>query len=355
MDRSFPTLLARMQELRDLHGIIGLATWDQETYLPAKAADARAHQLSTLQGLYHERLVDSAAGRRAGLGRGRSRASTADQRAMVRVLDAGAGAGRARAPRAGEGAGRGPEPCAGGLAPGPEGEALLRVSARAWRRLLALRREQADAYGHEGERYDALLEGYEPGMRVARLTPVLTALRDALIPMVAALRLRAPAGGGRVPGPPLRRARPQWRFTLRLLEAMGFDLEAGRQDRSIHPFTGGTHPLDVRLTTRLDEENPLLRAVQHHPRGGPRAVRAGLRRGALPHAAGGRALDGAARVAVAPVGEHGGPEPRPSGSTSSRSCARRFPQALAGVDLDGFHAARQPGERRRSSAPRRTR
>jgi carboxypeptidase Taq len=48
----------------------------------------------------------------------------------------------------------------------------------------------------------------------------------------------------------------QWDFTVSLLEAMGFDLAAGRQDRSVHPFTGGTHPLDVRLTTRLFAETP---------------------------------------------------------------------------------------------------
>jgi carboxypeptidase Taq len=38
---------------------------------------------------------------------------------------------------------------------------------------------------------------------------------------------------------------------------MGFDLEAGRQDRSTHPFTGGTGLFDVRLTTRLFPELPL--------------------------------------------------------------------------------------------------
>ena len=38
---------------------------------------------------------------------------------------------------------------------------------------------------------------------------------------------------------------------------MGFDLEAGRQDKSIHPFTGGTHATDVRLTTRINDDNPL--------------------------------------------------------------------------------------------------
>jgi carboxypeptidase Taq len=43
----------------------------------------------------------------------------------------------------------------------------------------------------------------------------------------------------------------QWDFGMRVLADMGFDLEAGRQDRSAHPFTVGVHPLDVRLTTRL--------------------------------------------------------------------------------------------------------
>jgi len=38
---------------------------------------------------------------------------------------------------------------------------------------------------------------------------------------------------------------------------MGFDLEAGRQDRSTHPFTGGTGLYDVRLTTRVFPELPL--------------------------------------------------------------------------------------------------
>ena len=54
MEKTFDVLLARMQELRDLGGLIGLATWDQETYLPPKGAESRAFQLSTLQGIHHE-------------------------------------------------------------------------------------------------------------------------------------------------------------------------------------------------------------------------------------------------------------------------------------------------------------
>jgi carboxypeptidase Taq len=254
MERTFPALLARMQELRDLHGVIGLATWDQETYLPAKATQARAHQLSTLQGLYHERLVDPRFGEVLAWA-AEQKELDADQRAMVRVMaherDRAVRVPQALVKALAEAQSRGLE--AWRTARKEKNFALFQPALA---RILALRREQADAYGHDGERYDALLESYEPSMRVARLTPVLMALRDALIPMVAAIA-SAPR-----PVPDVLQGRrfdaeAQWRFTLQLLEAAGFDMEAGRQDRSIHPFTGGTHPTDVRLTTRIDETHLL--------------------------------------------------------------------------------------------------
>jgi carboxypeptidase Taq len=247
-------LLSRMQELKDLQGLIGLATWDQETYLPSKAGPARAQQLSTLQGLHHERLVDPR------LGEALSKASvdpglTGDEQAMVAVLQRE----REREVRVPAALVRAlAEAQSHGLHAWREARKERRFARfqPALQRLLSLRREQADAYGHDGERYDALLEGYEPGMRVSRLTPVLTALREQLVPMVGKL-----TGTGKRPRPVFDGRRfdkdAQWRFTLKLLEDIGFDLEAGRQDLSIHPFTGGTHALDVRLTTHVDESNPL--------------------------------------------------------------------------------------------------
>ena len=59
--------------------------------------------------------------------------------------------------------------------------------APALERLLELRREQADAIGHGGERYDALLDHFEPEMTTARLLPVLERLRSELVPLVDAL------------------------------------------------------------------------------------------------------------------------------------------------------------------------
>src|SRR5450755_1142472 len=250
MDQSRQALWGRMRELKDLSGIIGLATWDQETYLPLKAEAARASQLSTLQGLYHVRLVAPEVGE--WLASVAETRCTDDEKATLRVL----GRERDRAVRV-------PVQLVRALAEA-QGAALTAWrtarEARAFgpfaaplQRLLALRREQADAIGHEGERYDALLAGFEPGMRTARLMPVLHALRDQLVPLLGALA-GWPSEPNALQGVRFA-ADAQWRFTVELLSKLGFDLEAGRQDKSVHPFTGGTHPTDVRLTTRISVDN----------------------------------------------------------------------------------------------------
>ena len=58
-------------------------------------------------------------------------------------------------------------------------------------RIVSLSREEADAVGYDGgERYDALLDQYEPDMRVARLEPLLHGLRDELVPFVQEIAAR---------------------------------------------------------------------------------------------------------------------------------------------------------------------
>jgi carboxypeptidase Taq len=243
-------LLSRIHELRDLAGVINLATWDQETYMPRKAEGARASQLSTLQGLYHERLVDP----RVGEWLAALKPATPDEASLARVLTRE----RDRAVKL-------PSSLVKAIAEaqshalGAWREARDRQDFRVFQpkleTLVRLRREQADTHGHDGERYDALLEGYEPGMRVARLSPVLSSLVTKLEPLVGAIEAKGPPrdvfAGKRFP------VEAQWAFTVEVLEGLEFDLEAGRQDRSIHPFSSGLSATDVRLTTRLTEAQPL--------------------------------------------------------------------------------------------------
>jgi len=246
-------LLHRMGELRDFAGVVGLLTWDQETFMPAGSAGGRAAQLAAMQALVHERTIDprlgellAAAAAEAGLDETRA--------AMVRNLS-----------RERERAVRVPAALVRDLAETQSRAVEAWRSARAGQsfatfqphleRLVELRRAQADAIGHDSERYDALLEGHEPGMRVARLEPLFDRLEKALVPIVGALTEVRDARGWNY-GDLRFPVEPQWEFTLYLLREMGFDLQRGRQDRSTHPFTDAIHVDDVRLTTRLTEENP---------------------------------------------------------------------------------------------------
>jgi len=254
-ERSWDELARRMGELRDYGAIAGLLTWDQETYMPAGGASARARQLAAIHALLHERRIDPVLGellsvaasdpsldeaRRAAvrnLAKERDRAVKLPPRLVRELAER-----QSRAVVAWRAAKADPAGGFASFAPHLAG-------------LLELKREQADAIGHGGERYDALLDDYEPGLTVARLSPIFAELRAGLVPLVGAL----------ADAPPPRRwrfeahrypAERQWDYTIHLLETIGFDFDKGRQDRSTHPFTDGIDPGDVRLTTRLVPETP---------------------------------------------------------------------------------------------------
>jgi carboxypeptidase Taq len=100
--------------------------------------------------------------------------------------------------------------------------------------------------------YDALMDGFQRGMRVADITPVFaeyeTFLRQAL-PRAEERQVRNPAPV-RPPGPfPVA---AQEALCRRLAERLGLDFAHARLDRSAHPFSGGTQT-DVRITSRYDE------------------------------------------------------------------------------------------------------
>jgi len=264
-ETAWEDLTRRMADLRALGGAAAVLAWDQETYLPRRGSEARGEQLAALQGVLHERLCDPRLGDalarlEGALGPagdpGDPADPTGERRAAARALRFD----RERAVRI-------PGELVRGLAlaqsAGVEAWREAREQSRfarfapALASLVRLRREMADALGVPagGERYDALLDGYEEGMRVSRLAPLFRRLTGWLTPLVDRLAAAPPPDDSFLRG--RFDAEAQWAFTLELLEAVGFDGEAGRQDRSAHPFTQGIDPGDVRLTTRVLEALPL--------------------------------------------------------------------------------------------------
>lgn len=335
MPQNLNQLLERMRELKDLSGIIGLLTWDQETYLPPKAHTARGEQLSTLQGLYHEKLTEPSLGELLDE-MANAKGASDDSKAMARALRHE----RQRAVNVPTELVRAlAEAQARAISAWKEARAQLKFElfAEPLSELLNLRRQQADAIGHSGQRYDALLDNFEPGMTVARLTPVLSALKKKLTALVETLT------NARKPRRELFKGYTfdvdrQWRLSVRILEDMGFDFGAGRQDKSIHPFTGGTHPLDVRLTTRLDEADPLSALFSTIHEGGHGLYEQGFspehHRTPLAAAPSMGLHESQSRLWENIVGRS-----RPFWQHYYPLLAKEFPQPFSRVSLDEFHAA----------------
>jgi len=255
-------LLDRWAEFQDLTKASQILEWDQETNLPDGGSAARSEHLATLAKVAHEKIACREF-RRALRDAESGNGLVAKDRAMVREA-------RREYDRASK-------------IPPALVEEVSRAESRAlaaWRKayrasrwsdfeshlvtIVRLKRRVADAVGYARVPYDAHLDLFEPGATVAQLDPLLGELKEATIPLVrriAASRRRPDTSmlTGRFP----RDA--QLAFGRAVVEALGFDFTKGRIDLSTHPFCSGFAPGDVRLTTRVYEDDlrPCLFGLIH--------------------------------------------------------------------------------------------
>lgn len=241
----------RVREIGQLGATSALLNWDAETYMPAKGLATRAEQLSLLAALAHDRLTDPALGELLDqlADRNDDPVVVTNVRETRREYDRAVKVPRALVRRIAE---------VSMIAKDAWAKARERSAfdqfAPHLEELLDLKRQVADAVGYDGERYDALLDEYEPGATAAELTALFESLRGPLAEWVRVLGEAKCGPDGTVLS---RRypVEPQRLWCRQTAELMGFDFEAGRLDVSTHPFCSGTCPGDVRLTTRYDEHH----------------------------------------------------------------------------------------------------
>jgi carboxypeptidase Taq len=252
MDERFDQLTTRLGQIEDLRAAAAVLEWDQETYMPDGAAEARAHQIGTLRTMAHELFTEDAIGTlldtlsedAADLD------PLSDEVSLVRVTRRDYVKAR-----------RVPADLVGRIA------AAVARGKQAWRkaraeddfgvfapyleRLIDLNIEKAEALGYDDRIYDALLDQYEPGMTTAEVEAVFDDLRPQLVAIVDTIAAQEPP-----PDDVLHQsydADQQWDFGMQVLRDFGYDFERGRQDLSTHPFTTSFSISDVRLTTRVNE------------------------------------------------------------------------------------------------------
>ncbi|MCC5834882.1 MAG: carboxypeptidase M32 [Opitutales bacterium] len=102
--------------------------------------------------------------------------------------------------------------------------------------------------------YDYWIDRFDPGMTADRIQSLFTPLLKELKPLVETITgadVELPQDTFR--GFPVD---SQETFLREVVKSMGFNFDRGRIDTAVHPFCSG-HPLDCRMTTRFDPDNPL--------------------------------------------------------------------------------------------------
>jgi carboxypeptidase Taq len=100
--------------------------------------------------------------------------------------------------------------------------------------------------------YDALMDGYQPGIASADVAPVFAQYEAFLHDALPEAEARQAAAGAPRLLPGKFPADTQEALCRRLSARAGLDFTHARLDRSTHPFCGGT-PTDIRITTRYNE------------------------------------------------------------------------------------------------------
>lgn len=121
-------------------------------------------------------------------------------------------------------------------------------------KIVDYKRKFAEIYGYEEHPYDALLEEFEPGLTVKRLDPLFAKLRQSNVNLLE----RIQKSGNLTSDEVFEQSYDielQKEFNRFILPIIGFDMEAGRLDVTVHPFAQTVNIGDVRLTTRYLENN----------------------------------------------------------------------------------------------------
>ncbi|MCP4685117.1 MAG: carboxypeptidase M32, partial [bacterium] len=262
---TYAALKKQMREIALLDSTGEVIYWDREAYLPTKGSDHRADQLAQISRLTHDWFVDPKVG---------------DQLSEIESSD---------------------------LVKDPESE--IAVNCREWRRtydrqiklpsefvedftrttskatavwadarkksdfkifqphlekIVELCRQKADLIGYETERYDALLDEYEPGAKVSEVEKAFEDLRKELVTLIAKIK-DAPRK------PDIDIIKRPWNvdrqriFSETVAVAMGYDFEAGRLDDAVHPMCSSLGPYDTRIFSRYYPEDLVegLSGVMH--------------------------------------------------------------------------------------------
>jgi carboxypeptidase Taq len=252
-------LQRRQRDINDLTAAGATLGWDQATYMPIGGAGARGRQRATLSRLAHEKSVDSTLGTL--LDELEPYAATlpydSNEASLIRVARRDfERAIKVPSDHVARATAFGAESYEAWKRARPENDfaTMLPFLERA----IDLGREYAGFFAPYEHVADPPIEDADEGMTAASVRRLFAALRTELVPIVDAITQQPAADDRCLHGCFGESA--QLAFGLSVIRRIGYDFERGRLDKTVHPFCTRISAGDIRITTRVFE-NDLAQAL----------------------------------------------------------------------------------------------
>jgi len=240
-----------LQKTADVKYASAVLQWDQETYIPAKGGEIRGRQIATLSEIAHEQFTAKSFGNllqqlleTAGLAdieRKNVELSWFDYNKATKL----------------------PASFVRNMSEAVNKSFYAWLQARkennfnifqqALHQIVELKKQETDLLGYQKHPYEALMNDYDRGLNTTITDALFQSLKPELLILLDKIK-NAPQVDNSFLNQHFDKSK-QWELGIEVLKRIHFDFEAGRQDISEHPFTTNFSSKDVRVTTRIDEND----------------------------------------------------------------------------------------------------
>ncbi len=253
MQEKLNLLKEKMATIWDLSMIGALMGWDQQTYMPPKGAEERGEQMATLSRLVHEMATSDEVGKLLDelVPYAQTLDPDSDDARLIKLAKREYDK-QTRVPAEKVAEYARVTAMAQGAWVQARSESNFALFQPHLEKIVELRREYASYFAPYDHVYDPLLDDFEPGLKTAEVQEIFARLRPLQVELIQAIATRPQVDDSFLH---LKYDdQKQWNFGVEVATRFGYDWQAGRQDRSAHPFTTSFGIRDVRITTRVIED-----------------------------------------------------------------------------------------------------
>ena len=248
---TYDDYLAFNSKIADLNGISSLLQWDQEVGMPNESSNGRGRQIASISGIIHElyisnyyvdllnnlennKLLNETQKLNIRLSKRDIQRKLCLTKDFVEELSTAI----SNSYTSWEEARRKND---------------FMIFAPALKNLIALKKKEANLINKEKDVYDVFLDEYDTGLKSTEIKEIFDTLKPELITLLSRIDNKNKIDTS-ITNKFFSKDK-QWDFGIDLLKNIGFNLNAGRQDISVHPFTINIGEKDIRITTRIEENN----------------------------------------------------------------------------------------------------